>query len=552
MKRSIAGLSLGASIVLIAVLQGCTFGIGDLATYIPFTLHHFDPSLFSRDLLMETIRDHPVYIWKALAFFLHRASPESVFKALFFFQVIFNAIAVRLFYRQFFGSDRGWIIVLLTLAVGSGSAAMGRYGLNPYGYFHPGALAFGAMLLSYILVDRGSWIAGGLAAGAIFLFHPFSGIYASLFLLLRMLLDFRKLPRSRIAAGVISLLLASSGSWIPHVQKLIQASLPGFDKALWLELVRMRMQHSFFISQWLPERFIDLGIALFALWCFRRHEAFHRTLPLVMTACAAILAMSLAELFSIKSILQLQLARCSWIVFVLLSFYIGDRIWKADSTALKFQNGVWLALGYLFMADEPFSKGVPGWRGIILITIALGSLAFIIRKKPRWWRPLYIGMGFLMVLIITGAKVHERWSTTGRIYDLTRTSPWEDIQLWCRDNVPSKELIMTPVYIEGFRCLSWRGIYGSYKDGAPHNYCEKTVFRWWERMRRLGFSLPLDRGSLPRLYHENAAGAAEIEGIRYLIYDKEYVIYSGPRLYENARFGIIALEETPDPEFTFI
>jgi hypothetical protein len=551
MKDRTANLFLSAGVILLAALQGYTYGIGDLDTYIPFVLHHFDPSFFPHDLLIETIEDHPVYLWKFLALFLSFMSPETLFKALFFFQIILNTIAVRWFFRQFFGPGRGWIFVLLTLIVSSSSAAMGKYGLNPYGYFHPAALALGAALISCVLIDQGRWIAGGLVAGSVFLFHPFTAIYAGLFLFFRVVLDFRRVSFPRIASGLLAFLLVSSPSWIPHVQKLLSGPTPGFDKALWLELVRMRMQFSFFMSQWVPERFLGLAVALTALWSFRRHPVFMRTLPIILATLVALVTMALAELFSVKFLLQLQLARCSYFLFVLVCFYLADYLFTLDIDRMPLSGTIWLLLGYALMIEEPFGAHDPVWVRFVLILIVLGSLSSIISRRMTWWRPLYIGIGFLMVLFVTGVKVHERYVTSGRMYDLTRTTSWEEIQLWCRENIPKDLVIMTPVYIEGFRCLSWHSIYGSYKDGAPHNYSEKTVFLWWDRMQRLGCVLPLHVGDLPRLYHENAANAARGEGIRYLIYDTQHARYDGPRLFENDRFGIVDLEQATRPEFRF-
>ena len=81
-----------------------------------------------------------------------------------------------LFYREFFGNDKGVFLVLSMMSLSKAAAAMGRYGLNPYGYFQPGALAVGVLLLVIVLWNRKKWIIGGIVGGLMFLFHPFTAI----------------------------------------------------------------------------------------------------------------------------------------------------------------------------------------------------------------------------------------------------------------------------------------------------------------------------------------------------------------------------------------
>ncbi|NIS38605.1 hypothetical protein GWN26_11695, partial [Candidatus Saccharibacteria bacterium] len=95
-------------------------------------------------------------------------------------------------------------------------------------------------------------------------------------------------------------------------------------------------------------------------------------------------------------------------------------------------------------------------------------------------------------------------------------------------------------------------IYGTYKDGAPHNYSPHTIFRWWERMEKLGVSIPFHKHQLHKTYHENAISVAASEGIRFVVYDKRVVTFDGQALYENQRFGILDLELSLDARFSFL
>jgi len=233
--------------IIMAVLQGYQLGVGDLTTYIPFVLHEYDKTLFDNDLLMETISSHPVFIWKFLSYFLHGFELELLFQVLFYFQVTVIAISVWLFYRHFFGNNFGWLIVLLMLVVSKKTPAMGGFGLNSYQYFHPGALAFGATLFIYLLLDRGYWIIGGILTGLVFLFHPITAIYASLFFTIKLILEYRDVSYRKLVPGVLLLILVSAPSWFPYFRHLIEPAGSDFNLALWFELVKMRMGRAFFI-----------------------------------------------------------------------------------------------------------------------------------------------------------------------------------------------------------------------------------------------------------------------------------------------------------------
>ncbi len=549
LKTYLAPLLL-AFFLVAAALQGYRLGVGDLSTYIPFILHEHDATLFANDLLIQTLNSHPVYIWKFLSHFLDWISLEALFKGLFLLQVAIVTLSLFLFYRQFFGRNMGWIILLSMLVVGKKSPAMGLYGLNAYHYFHPGALAFGVTLFIYVLLDRGYWILGGILTGSIFLFHPFTAIYASLFFFVKLIVEYKGARRGRLLAGSVLLVLAASPSLLLQLTHLMQARSSPFDVSLWLELVRMRMGRSYFLSMWVPERYFYTLLVFIVFFRFRRHPAFRKVLPVIIAAMIALTTFGLAGVFGVKFFLQLQLARCTYFVYVLALAFIADHIASLRGMPKARKGMIWLFAGY-FMMIYPVVEHGPGLIRWGLVIIAVGSLFVIFLRRVRGWRYLYVGIGLVLIVMITGNQVLSTHRLTGRIYDLTGTGPWDDMQVWCRENVPEDEIIMTPFYREGFRCLSRHSIYGSFKDGAPHNYSEGTIFRWWARMRRFGVLLqsPPDLKSFGRLYGANAVKIAKDEGIRMLVYDRRFVRLSGAPLYENERFGVIDLERMPDPEF---
>lgn len=541
-----------AGFTFLAILQGYHFGKGDLSTYIPFVWHEFDPAYFANDLLTETISAHPVYIWKALAVLLHVLDIEIIFKTLFLLQIVVIAASIRFFYRHFFGETAGWIILLATLTIPVFSAAMGRYGLNPYSYFHPGALAAGLLFLGYTYIDRRQWIHGGLIYGFLFWIHPFTAVYGGLFLGVKLLVDFIRdkdnFPwiDAGMALGII--LLVAAPSWMPYLLHLFEGAPDGFDKALWLELVRMRMKFSFFMSMWVPDRFIHLLLAAAGIAAFRKHPAFWRLAPILIATLVALMLMGLGEWLEIKLFLQLQLARNSFVLFILISALVIDALMHADLSTFKPLNLLWLLVPCIMILQTPVGNRHEPLRWL-LVGVALLGISLLMWRRPTNWRSWYIGLALSLVLLASMSSVYQRYEIHGRFIETTDSSDWENIQRWCAENLPLSETIMTPVYLEGFRGKSLHGIYASYKDGAPHNYAKGTIFRWWRRMEAIGCKLPLNRDDLPQLYHQKAVEVARREGIRYLVYDKEVAQYADAALYENRRFGVLDLELLPDLEF---
>ncbi|MGH1363522.1 MAG: DUF6798 domain-containing protein [Calditrichia bacterium] len=527
-------------IIFLAALQGYHFGVGDLSTYVPFVWHHFDNTLFANDLLVETLADHPVYIWQTFALLLNLVDIQLLFLFLFFAQITLLTFAYRFFYQTFFPGNSGWILLLLTLVVPALSAAMGRYGLNPYEYFHPGALAFGVLLIGYSLIDRGYWLSGSAVLGFIFLFHPFTALYGAMILAFRMLIDLRRVPFKTLFFSGVLFLTISAPAWASHLIHMFSEQTAPFDRELWLELVQFRMSISFFIFQWVPDRIIHLVLAVGGILAFHKHPSFKRLLPMVFAVLTALVLMAIAELFSIKFFLQLQLARNSFLLLVIVAAFIIDRLWDMPAEKLRGPAALLILVPLVLLL-----QGAVGDRSNpirwALVALAIAGLIYILWKGQSGWQKNYLNLAWILVLVITTHVVIERHSATGRWFDVTGASPWEEVQLWCQENVPVSETIMTPIYRPGFRSHSLRSIYGSYKDGAPHNYSKKTIFRWWVRMQKMGVGLPFNRWSLPELYRNNAVSAARNENIRYFVFERHPDVAWDSVLYENERFGVVDL-----------
>ncbi|MBN2188898.1 MAG: hypothetical protein JW699_05550 [Chitinispirillaceae bacterium] len=525
---------------LLACAQGYHVGVGDLSLYFPFVMHLHDRGIFGDDLLMQSLGSYSAPLWHAAAWLLNFTGAERLFLALFLVQTAVITAGARFFYRQLFGRDDGWVLFLLMLVLERSSGAMNTFGLNPFGYFQPGGLAFGMVLIMYGLLDKGYWKTAGVIAGTMFLYHPFTALWACLLFFLRAMVGTgEQVPFRKKAAGAALLALCASPYVIPFLHAALAHPQQPLARDLWTALARMRLSHAFFLSQWVPDRFIHFTLVSAGILLFRRHPAFRRTLPFLIATAAAFLTIAFAEIAASRFLLQLNLARCTYLLFVLFFAFTAWRIADNNAGAAPVKTSFWALLSLLLMI-YPFVEHHHGLAAMSMVVVSLIAAAMTLVFKARRPHFFIIGAGFLLIMAASGVKLYDRYNNSGVLFNTVVTGPWYDLQLWVRSHVPRGERLMTPVYIEGFRSGSLHPIYGDYKDGGSHLFCPRTVTEWWKRMLTVGLTLHMKEGDFPRAYHERAIGAALSSGIGYVVFDKRYAVCAGAVLYENSRFGVAA------------
>jgi hypothetical protein len=525
-----------ALLFLCACAQGYNFGSGDLALYLPFVMHLHDHNLFGSDLLVQSLGSYAAPLWQGAAWLLNFARADQLFLALFLVQTAVIIAGARFFYRRLFGDNSGWVLFLLMLAVERSSGAMNTYGLNPFGYFQPGALAFGVVLLMYGVLDEGRWKTAGLLAGTMFLYHPFTALWACLLFFLRAIIGTGKRVSVRKTAAGAALLAAGA---LPYVFFFLNNGHAVSQGWLWIELARMRLSHAFFLSLWVPDRFVHFGLVFTGIALFRSHPAFRRTLPIVIATIIAFFTLALAEISANRFLLQLNFARCTYLLFVLFFAFVASRVVDTGAHRTPVRNSLWTLLSLLLMIYPFVEKTHEHALAYSLVALSLIIAAGASLIKAATTHRLVMAAGLVLVVIVSGAKMHDRYNGAGVLFNLPAVGPWHDMQVWVRDHVPGNECIMTPVYLEGFRSYSLHPIYGDWKDGGSHLFCSKTIFEWWKRMQAAGIGLHLKGEAFPRAYHEHAVAAARQAGITYVVFDKQYARSTGTPLYQNNGFGIV-------------
>lgn len=533
-------------IMTIAVLGGYAFCGGDLDTYLPFILHEHDPSLFKNELLLGTLGSHPVYIWKFMSFFLQWINARILMQYAFLVQTFIIAAGAVVFFRTFFGGGRKWMLFLLVLIIPVTSGGYGVYGLNPYGYFHAGALAFGLVLLAYSLIDRGFWIMGGVLTGMIFLFHPVTAVYAMAFFIIRAVFDIVQKKKSvRIIAGTCFLIITALPSLVPAFHSFLMHDGVGLDVHLWRELARFRMNHGYFISAWVPDRFLQLaGCFLVLFLAFRKHPAFNRLLPVMIAVAGGLALAAIGDIFNVRLFLRLQLGRCSYFVYFLVTAFaagaLADKaLWIGEKKTRNFWNIACLIV--LVIVGNASLSGQPHLTKTIItaLLIVAAGLAVV-----RFFRTIQPGILFACLAAIVLTAVISRsftmfnWSMAQSMRD-----PWVDVGVWCGKSIPVDEIIMAPLDKENFRPRALRATYCSWKDGAPHLFCDSTLPLWWRRMQNFGVTLSSKRSDFQGLYRDHALDVARAEGIRYVIFEKNFSSTAGRQIYENSLYRVIDLGE---------
>ena len=543
-KPTIADALLFFVITLLAALYCFSFSAGDIDTYLPFILHAHDPALFKNDLLLGTLPSHPVYIWKFLAFFLRWTDIGTLIRMAFILQTLLIASGAALFFRNFFGPGKKALLFLVLLVIPVSSPGYGMFGINPYGYFHAGAVAFGLVLITYTLIDRGFWTVGGILTGSIFLFHPVTALYAAGFFSMRAVLAVVDKKRTRpIVSGAVLLCIIALPSLLPAFHTFLAPKVQLIDPGLWKRIARLRMNHGYFVSTWVADRFVQLAACFAALFfLFRNHHAFKRLLPVVVVVACGLLLMSLADLLNIRFFLRLQLGRCSYYLYFLVAAFAVDAVANtapADSRRDKIIRGL-SALALLALYGNGAITGQPEAARDINTILVVAGIVVVIAGWFNGFHPRIL-TALLIAIVVTTVAVREpaafRWTKTREQRD-----PWTAMATECKERIPRDSVVLIPLTRQDFRAFSCRATYCSWKDCAPHLFCDSTLVICWKRFGEFGVTLDVRKSELDRLYHDRALAVARGDNIRYVVFDKALARATGPVAYENKGFGLLDLD----------
>lgn len=545
MKKDYLLMGFILSAIVLAIFQGYYLDKGDLDTYHSFVLHAFDNSLFSTDLLTQTINSHPVYIWRFFGFIVHFIPLKILFLFAFLIQTTLITISFIVFYYNFFNKKRaGLVLFLIFIIYPISTPGLGRLGLNPYGYFHASAVAMAFALFVMVLLDRKKWIYAGMITGTIFLFHPITAVFVTIVYSFALIFEFfnsKKVTQPLI--GFMLLLVFGSPSLSQQVLHIFSNSTD-VPLMLWRSIVESRMNHGFFASKWPSERFLQVFLYCSIPFLARNKIDLKRLLPFIAAILFTLLLFVIADIFTIKLFIQLQLGRMmlfAWIIGLGSLACILSQI-DYKTTTNKLSLALWVLLGTYSAYAHSINSQI-GYVRIIMIAFIILTTSLILLKNISPKLKTFIPVFLLIPAVYLSVNQSVAFFSTLNSHSDSPRSDWRETMEWCKNNTLPNEIIMVPISSEGFRYYSQRSIFVSYKDGAPHNFCNETFLQWWHRMQLFGVTLPVKRNEFPKLYHENALKVAKQQNIRFVVIEKKF----GPctackTVFENNEFSIVDMQ----------
>lgn len=569
---------------LLVAWRGYAYGDSHHSVQVPLQRAAADPTLYARDLLIQSAAGYVTFFFRALAA-VERVVGHA--EALYFVLYVAGHLLVL-----------GAIYALARLLFRSrGLAALAcfMYAVRPphlggeASYFivlTHGHVATGLLLWSVWLHLRGHPRAALLLVGLSANLHVLYALHVAALLGLDLALRRRELGARRTAEalGVFVLAAAPTLAWLAATAKAV----PAARLVEWLAIMRERSPQHTFPFAVRPEVYgayaLFLGLAV-TLGRLPPRRAARRTLLCwfagVALLCAAGLVFS--EFVPVPMLIRAQLLRSTkWLTLLLLpllargfgSAWLGGGLARAAVVlacggTLLDQPGL-LAAALLLVLIEGARQGMglgriavgagalvlgaasgaaklpPSLalglaaeqvRGLLQSPLALGFAALLILARaalsvPRWRRVLPAAAAVAALALLPAV---ERLARVQREAD-----PWYQVQRWSREHTPRDALFLTPPYKQGFRVFSERALVGEWKDGTQQFFSAGFGFEWHRRMRDLkapgngydGLRAPrlVDLGR--RYGAEYAVTAAECE-------------LNLPRLFQNEEWSVYSLTAVP-------
>jgi len=554
---------------------GYRFGGSNHGIQIAILKHYIDPTLYAKDLLLESLDGYATYYCPLMAALARwTGNLQATCFAVFVAAHAASLAAVYLLATRVGGPRSVPVVACLLYLTNPGSLA-GEGSLTPR-LLH-GSVAGAGLLWSIWLYLRGRRLAAFVLCGLMFNLHALYALYVAALLAVDSAFDWRETKSSALQSLGALLLPALPGLvWIlGHADPIPSGMLP-----LWLEIMRERSGlHTFPSAQ--PAASYA-GYLLFAavggLALLEADAAFRRTawrfLLAVVVLC--LLGWAFSEWRPLPFVIKAQLLRSTkWATYILL-------LPIARLLAVSWERG-----GLARIAGGAFALG------LLLVEpslLGIGLLLYLLAARRRW-PPLAVALGAatlafaagagamtfsetldpsdlatrvralvdprivvcLALWLVVRAAAGHRWQPAAvgvalaalggwvlpSIYHDARrandSEPWNGVQAWVREHTPKDAVILTPPYREGFRVFSERAIVGEWKDGTQQFFDAGFGFAWRQRMAELGGRRhfdQLDAAGLVALGRQYGATYAVLRSRRQLPL---------PKLYQNPTAVVYAL-----------
>ncbi len=502
---AVAAACLGLALVSFFRYPGHTWLQQDTQIYLPILENQRDPSVLRNDLLVQ--QPHVAFtLYDEIARGLRAATGRSFREVLEAEQIATRALGIWGFYLMAtalgFSAGPAWVIVLICSL---GARITGPEVLSFEYEPTPRAFAVPLLFCAMGLAAHRRYLAGAVAAGAAFLYHPPTALpFWALFAVLAVR---ARQYKSLAILGGCALVLAAAAHG-EDGQALLGRLTP-----LQEQLQRMRAPYSW-ISTWRAAWVLHFcllaAMAAAALARVGRKIGTELRVLLIGLAAAGLLSMPLSWLL---------LERAKWLLMpqyqpmrMLLFLGVAMQFLTAAAGARAALNRRWAeALGWFAAAYllplQPVLTERLDWR--VLMALPLAALALAAMRYP-----LLAAAPFLFLPVA---------------YPALHTPDLQQLTSWARQGTPRDAVFLFPDAGHGlapgiFRGEALRAIFVDWKGGGQVNYRREFAEQWWSRWQ-LTAGTPADSPNW------------ETYGVSYIVLRPEHRL-ARPAVFENAGFVV--------------
>ena len=526
MRARLATTSALAILTLLTYFEfpGHTYLTQDTQIYVPILEHLRDPSVLSRDTLVE--RPHVAFtIYDEVAIGLRSLTGADFSQVLAAEQLLFRGLGlwgIYLIASSALGSRRLALLVASLFALGAEVA--GPAVLVTEYEPTPRAFAIPLLFLATGLVAHRRYLWAGVAASLAFLFHP-PTVYPfwAVYLAVAIWPGKRHLLRGfwpLMCAFAILAAAAHAQTGIKEHQTFFWRIDPGLEA-----LQRMRAPYNW-VSLWWRDQWAQYcllaSICAAAIW--RVHRLLEPELRAFLVGLAGIGMLSVPVSYLFLDVLkwglipQVQPARA--LLFVTAVAVLGASV--AACHAARQKRWAEAFAWFLFVILIPMHARIDSLPGPSLVTVAvaLALLACVGAGSVRFATPFAAVAPFFCIPLFAHIRNYPRVDTP----DLHALSSWAR-SATARDAVflfPGPHKSLVPGF---FRSEALRPVYVDWKGGGQVNYLPEFGQEWWSRYRETMLK-PFTPACLPRY--------AQL-GISYVVLPRPI---GRPAVFSNTEFAV--------------
>jgi hypothetical protein len=552
--------------VIAVLINGYHFEYADQEIYLAYLPVYSDAQAYPQsDLLMlgkQTGGNYYTYLWLILipifrlfgiewtCFIVHILNIYLIYLALYFLtqRILLSSNGEQLPNKTLFGLSIAILLALGLLLTKKFVAGVSMVTIEPY--LHPRNMALVLLLLAIerFLAEKRilSFCLAGLAANI----HFFSAGIIIFCFLVAIVFEKQYKPWKSIFLSGLGFIICSSPVWIWILISSKRSMPSNLSSATWLSILQYRIGYLF------PQYWDRIGwlaflsiLVVFSVGYYTGQNLLPNRKKLLGIIFGLFLLIFIGIIFSelipnpwliaFQTIRSIQFLII--ISIILLVPYI-IKIWNIDWIGKLCAVGSGVGI-FLF---EP--KTI-----LIFLIISLIYLTIVTRltKNRKWVFAGILGLSVLVAIPFLWSRITAKIPQFNlsiqsvfhyiEIPGTVPPTPWQEVQLWARENSKSDSIWLTPLYLSGFRLGSHRSTIVEWKDGALGIFSPRYAEQWYQRMQDFGINIKTNVQLQPILFlsltNEDLNRIAEKYQAKYIVVEKPKTLPI-PLLYCNTQFNV--------------